>query len=149
MYNYSCFIKQLPGEPTQVNIRLTPNFSDTPMAGDDVEIICQILVQGQSPYPPPRWMGPSGETVPRTTSKNCIVDVLSVFCFLFSGVFFVIFCFVFVCFLAIELFQFQLFKGMFSDTHNIFLWHELEDINEKKLIFKISNDFNLTFSSYA
>ena len=26
-----------------------------------------------------------------------------------------------------------LFKGIFSDSNNIFLWHESEDINEKSL----------------
>ena len=41
------------------------------------------------------------------------------------------------------------FKGIFSDSNNIFLWYESEDINKKKLISKISVDFNFTFSSYA
>ena len=27
--------------------------------------------------------------------------------------------------------------GLFSDSNNIFLWHESEDINKKKLISKI------------
>ena len=47
------------------------------------------------------------------------------------------------------------FKGMVSDSNNIFLWHELEDINKKKkkkkkkVISKISVDSNFTFASYA
>ena len=40
-------------------------------------------------------------------------------------------------------------KGIYSDSNNIFLWHELEDINKKKLISKISVDSNFGFSSYA
>ena len=42
-----------------------------------------------------------------------------------------------------------LFKGIFSDSNNIFLWHESEDINKKKLISKISVDSNFAFWSYA
>ena len=40
-------------------------------------------------------------------------------------------------------------KGIFSDSNNIFLWYQSEDINKKKLISKISDDFNFLFSSYA
>ena len=41
------------------------------------------------------------------------------------------------------------FKGIFGDLNNNFLWHESEDINQKKIISKISVDTNFTFSSYA
>ena len=40
-------------------------------------------------------------------------------------------------------------KGIFTDSNNIFLWHESEDINKKKLISKILVDSNFTFSSFA
>ena len=41
-------------------------------------------------------------------------------------------------------------KGIFSDFHNIFLWHESEDINQKKGVSKIiSLDSKFTFSSYV
>ena len=40
-------------------------------------------------------------------------------------------------------------KGIVSDSNNIFLWHESEDVNKKKLISKISINSNFTFSSYA
>ena len=40
-------------------------------------------------------------------------------------------------------------KGIVSDSNNIFLWHESEDINKKKLISKISVDSSVTFSSYT
>ena len=40
------------------------------------------------------------------------------------------------------------FKGIVSDTSNIFLWHESEDINKKKAS-KISVDSSFMFSSYA
>ena len=36
-------------------------------------------------------------------------------------------------------------KGIFTDSNNIFLLHESEDINEKKIISKISVDSNLCF----
>ena len=32
--------------------------------------------------------------------------------------------------------EFCAFKGIFSDFHNIFLWHESEDINQKSLNFQ-------------
>ena len=38
-------------------------------------------------------------------------------------------------------------KEIVSDSNNIFLWHESEDIS-KKYIFKISVDSNFAFSSY-
>ena len=37
-------------------------------------------------------------------------------------------------------------KWIFSDSNNIFLWHESEDIN-KKLISEISVDFQFSFTS--
>ena len=37
-------------------------------------------------------------------------------------------------------------KGIVSDFNNIFLWHKSEDINNKKVISKISVDSNLTFT---
>ena len=40
-------------------------------------------------------------------------------------------------------------KGIESESNNIFLWHELENINKKKLISKISVDSDFPFSSYA
>ena len=41
-------------------------------------------------------------------------------------------------------------KGIVSDSNNIFLWHdESDDINKKKIISKISVDFNFTFTIYA
>ena len=42
-----------------------------------------------------------------------------------------------------------IFNGIVSDSNNIFLWHESEDIHKKKLISKISVDSNFTFSSCA
>ena len=42
-----------------------------------------------------------------------------------------------------------LLKGIVSDSNNIFLWHESEDINKKMVISKISVDSNYMFSSYA
>ena len=59
-----------------------------------------------------------------------------------------------------DLYDFQLWKfpkiagggkaltGLFSDSNNILLWQESEDINRKKLInFKILSDSNFTFPS--
>ena len=42
----------------------------------------------------------------------------------------------------------QSIKGIVSDSNNIFLWHEW-DVNQKKLISKISFDSNFTFLSYV
>ena len=36
-------------------------------------------------------------------------------------------------------------KGILSDSNNIILWYESEDMNKKKLISKISVDFELRF----
>ena len=41
------------------------------------------------------------------------------------------------------------FKGIVTDSKNIFLWHESEHINKKKKLIKISVDSNFTLSSYA
>ena len=41
------------------------------------------------------------------------------------------------------------FKGIVSDSNNIFLWHETEDINKKMIISKISVDSNFTFTNCA
>ena len=41
------------------------------------------------------------------------------------------------------------YSHLVSDSNNIFLWHESEDVNKKKLISKISVDSDFTFSSYA
>ena len=51
------------------------------------------------------------------------------------------------CYFALH----SLSPGIFRDSNNIFLWHESEDINQKKkkIISKISFDSNFTFTSYA
>ena len=40
-------------------------------------------------------------------------------------------------------------KGIFTDSNNIFLWHESDDINEKKLISKISFNSNFRFHVWS
>ena len=39
--------------------------------------------------------------------------------------------------------------GIVSDSNNIFIRHESEDINKTRLFSKSSLDFNFTFTSYA
>ena len=43
----------------------------------------------------------------------------------------------------------EVFKGIVSDSTNIFLWHESNDMKKKMVIIKISVNSNFTFTSYA